>query len=138
MPTLLNPVIIGLLGAKKDNIIIKPATNILIINSYGLPILTKVMPVSLKIKELTATPFIILIKGAGKRLKPLTVFKASLKNITKALRSKVIKILTKIRKLLPAQYHNHLPFFKGDMAAELPPHRLGINHIFTLEKSKNG
>ena len=24
------------------------------------------------------------------------------------------------------------------MAVELPPHRLGIDHIFTLEKSKNG
>ena len=24
------------------------------------------------------------------------------------------------------------------MAAELPPHRLGIDHIFTLEKGKNG
>ena len=24
------------------------------------------------------------------------------------------------------------------MAAELPPHRLGINYIFTLEKGKNG
>ena len=43
-----------------------------------------------------------------------------------------------IRKLLPAQYHDHLPFFEGDMAVELPPHRLGINHIFTLEKSENG
>ena len=43
-----------------------------------------------------------------------------------------------IRKLLPAQYYNHLPLFEGDMAAELLPHRLGINYIFTLEKGKNG
>ena len=42
-----------------------------------------------------------------------------------------------IRKLLPAQYHNHLPLFKGDMAAELPPHRPGIDHTFTLKKNKN-
>ena len=66
------------------------------------------------------------------------VFKVSLEDITKVLRSKVIRILTEIRKLLPAQYHDHLPFFKGDMAAELPPYRPGINYIFILEKGKNG
>ena len=43
-----------------------------------------------------------------------------------------------IEKLLPAQYYNHLPFFKGDITAELPPHRPGINYIFILEKGKNG
>ena len=43
-----------------------------------------------------------------------------------------------IQRLLPAQYHDHLPLFKGDITAELPPHRPGINHIFTLEKGKNG
>ena len=43
-----------------------------------------------------------------------------------------------IRKLLPAQYYNYLPLFKGDIIAELPPHRHNINHIFTLEKNKNG
>ena len=64
--TLLNPVIIKLLWIKKDNIIIRPVTNILIINSYGLIILIKIIPVLLKIKELTATPFIILVKGARK------------------------------------------------------------------------
>ena len=42
-----------------------------------------------------------------------------------------------IRKLLLAQYHDYLPFFKGNMAAELPPHRLGIDYIFTLEKGEN-
>ena len=35
--------------------------------------------------------FVILIKGARKYQKPLTVFKALLKNIIKALRLKIIK-----------------------------------------------
>ena len=42
------------------------ATDILIISSYGLTILTRVIPVLLKIKELIAAPFIILVKGARK------------------------------------------------------------------------
>ena len=85
-----------------------------------------------------AAPFIILVKRARKRQKPLTVFKVSLKDITKVLRLKITKTPTEIRKLLPAQYYNHLPLFEGDMAAELPPYRPGINYIFILEKSKNG
>ena len=54
MLTLLNLVIMGLLWMREDNIIIKLATNTLIINSYGLIILTKVTPVLLKTKELMA------------------------------------------------------------------------------------
>ena len=92
----------------------------------------------LEIKELIVTLFAILVKGAKKRQKPLIMFKALLENITKVLRLKIRKIPMEIQKLLPAQYYNHLPLFKGDMAAELPPHRLGIDHIFTLEKGKNG
>ena len=85
-----------------------------------------------------AALFIILVKGARKRQKPLTVFKISLEDITKILHPKIIRTLIKIRKLLPARYYNHLPLFKGDIAAELPPYRRGINHIFTLKKGKNG
>ena len=62
----------------------------------------KKIAVLLEIKKLTATPFIILIKGARKCQKPLTVFKVLLKNITKVLHFKIIRILTEIRKLLPA------------------------------------
>ena len=47
--TLLNLMIIGLPWIKKDNIITKPATNILIINSYGLTISTKETPISSEI-----------------------------------------------------------------------------------------
>ena len=96
MPALLNLVIMGLLYIKEDNIIIKPITNTLIINSYGLIILIKIMPVLLEIKELIAAPFIILIKRARKCQKPLTVFKALLKDIIKVLRLKIIKIPAKI------------------------------------------
>ena len=48
----------------------------LIINSYGLTISIKTIPVLLKIKELMAALFTILVKGARKCQKPLTVFKA--------------------------------------------------------------
>ena len=102
MPALLNPIIIGLPWIKKDDIIIRSITNILIINSYGLIILIKIIPVLLKIKELMAAPFIILIKRARKRQKPLTVFKVSLKDIIKVLYFKVTRIPTEIQKLLPA------------------------------------
>ena len=138
VPALLNPVIIRLPWIREDNIIIRPATNTLIINSYGQMISTKITSVSSEIKESIVTPFAILVKGARKRQKPLTVFKASLKDITKALRPKITRTPTEIQKLLPAQYHDHLPLFKGDMAAELPPHRPSIDHIFTLEKGENG
>ena len=102
VPVLSNPVIMGLLWIRKDNIIIRPTTDILIINSYGLTISTKTTPVSSEIKELTATPFATLIKGARKCQKPLTVFKASLEDITKILHLKITRTLAEIRKLLPA------------------------------------
>ena len=60
---------------REDNVIIKPATNILIINSYGLIILIKITPVLLKIKKLMVTLFIILIKRVKKRKKPPTYLK---------------------------------------------------------------
>ena len=138
VPALLNLIIIRLLWIREDNIIIKPVTDILIINSYGLMILIKIIPVLLERKELKAILFIILVKEARKCQKLLTVFKALLKDIIKVLCPKVIRTPAEIRKLLPAQYHNHLPFFKGDMAAELPPHRPGINYTFILKKGKNG
>ena len=69
MPTLLNLVIIGLLWIKKDDVIIRPITDILIINSYGLLISIKRIPVLLEIKKITVAPFIILVKRARKCLK---------------------------------------------------------------------
>ena len=72
------------------------------INFYNSIILTKIIAVSLEIKELTAVLFIILIKRARKSQKPLTVFKVLLKDYTKILYPKVIRTLTEIQKLLPA------------------------------------
>ena len=92
----------GLLWIREDDIIIRPATDTLIINSYGLIILIKIIPVLSEIKELTAAPFIILVKGARKCQKPLTVFKVSLKDITKVLRFKIMRTPVEIRKLLLA------------------------------------
>ena len=66
VPALLNPVIMGLLWMREDDVIIRLITNTLIINSYGLMILIKITPVSLKIRELMAAPFTILVKGARK------------------------------------------------------------------------
>ena len=65
-------------------------------------ILTQVIPVLLKIKELITAPFIIIVKGARKYQKPLTVFKISLEDITKVLHPKVIRTPAEIWKLLPA------------------------------------
>ena len=128
----------GLLWMRKDDMIIRPTTDILIINSYGLTILIKIILVLSEKKKLMATPFVILVKGARKCQKPLTVFKVLLKDIIKVLRSKVMRIPAEIWKLLPAQYYDHLPLFKGGMVVELPPYCPGINQIFTLEKGKNG
>ena len=92
----------GLLWIREDDIIIRPVIDTLIINSYGLIISTKETPILSKIKELTAALFVTLIKGARKRQKPLIIFKALLKDITKTLRLKIIKILIEIQKLLLA------------------------------------
>ena len=101
VPALLNLVIIGLLSIREDDVIIRPVTDTLIINSYGLIILIKIMLILLEIRELMAALFIILIKGARKCQKPLMVFKVLLKDITKVLYLKIIRIPIEIRKLLP-------------------------------------
>ena len=66
VPALLNLVIMGLLWMREDDVIIRLVTDTLIINSYGLTISTKIIPVLSEIKELTAAPFVILVKGARK------------------------------------------------------------------------
>ena len=66
VPALLNPVIIRLPWMREDDVIIRLITNTLIINSYGLTILTKIILVLLEIKELMAALFVILVKGARK------------------------------------------------------------------------
>ena len=87
---------------REDHVIIRLATDILIINSYRLIISIKIILVSLEIKELIAALFIILVKRAKKCQKPFTVFKVLLKHIIKVLYPKVIRMLMEIRRLLPA------------------------------------
>ena len=96
VPALLNLIIIRLPWIREDDVIIKPVINILMINSYGLMILIKIILVLLEIKELLAAPFVILVKGARKYSKPLTVFKVLLKDITKVLHFKIIRTPTEI------------------------------------------
>ena len=79
-----------------------PVTNTLIINFYGLIILTKETPVSSKIKELIIMPFVILVKGVRKCQKLVIVFKILLKDITKASRPKIIRTPAEIQKSLLA------------------------------------
>ena len=93
---LLNLVIMGLLWIREDDVIIRPVTNILIINSYSLTISIKIMPVLSEIRELMAALFVILIKRARKCQKPLTVFKILLEDITKVLYLKVMRIPAEI------------------------------------------
>ena len=87
---------------REDNVIIRPVTDTLIINSYGLIILIKEILILLKIKELITAPFAILIKGVRKCQKSFIVFKVLLEDITKVLRLKIRRIIVEIRKLLPA------------------------------------
>ena len=61
---------------RENDIIIRPVTNTLIINSYSLTILIKEIPILLEIKELIVMPFVILVKGIRKCKKPLAIFKA--------------------------------------------------------------
>ena len=102
VPTLLNLVIIRLLWIREDNIIIRLIANILIINSYGLTVLIKIIPILSEMKELIVTPFIILIKRARKYQKQFIILKISQKDITKVLYFKVIRILIEIWESLPA------------------------------------
>ena len=67
VPVLSNPVIMGLLWMREDDVIIRPVTDTLIINSYSLMISIKETLISSEIKELMAMPFATLVKGARKR-----------------------------------------------------------------------
>ena len=94
--TLLNHVIIGLPWIKEDDVIIRLITNIFIINSYGLIVLIKIIPVLLEVKELIVALFVILVKRAREYQKPLMVFNVLLKDITKLLYFKIIRTLAEI------------------------------------------
>jgi hypothetical protein len=71
----------------------------------------------------------------SKRGKPVKVFAASLADIDKMLRPKV---LVDPREKLPTEYHDYLDVFSRVLAERLPPHRPGIDHKITLEKTPDG
>jgi hypothetical protein len=57
----------------------------------------------------------------------LTVFKASLHDINKAIEANDLKEHP-LEEIIPKQYHEFLPLFNKVLADRLPPHRPGIDH----------
>jgi len=65
----------------------------------------------------------------------LTIFKASLHNINKAIAAKYLKERP-LEQIVPEQYHEFLPLFSKIVADQLPPHRPGINHEVRLNEGE--
>jgi len=62
----------------------------------------------------------------------LTLFKASLYDINKAIEAKDLKERP-LEEIVPKQYHEFLPLFNKVLADRLPPHRPGIDHEVRLK-----
>jgi hypothetical protein len=62
----------------------------------------------------------------------LTVFKASLYDINKAIKAKDLKERP-LEEIVPERYHEFLPRFNKVLADRLPPHRPGIDHEVRLK-----
>jgi len=62
----------------------------------------------------------------------LTLFKASLYDINKAIEAKDLKERP-LEEIIPEQYHEFLPLFNKVLADRLPPHRPGIDHEVRLQ-----
>jgi hypothetical protein len=58
----------------------------------------------------------------------LTVFKASLYEVNKAIEAKDLKERP-LEEIGPKEYHEFLPLFNMILADRLPPHRPGIDHV---------
>jgi hypothetical protein len=67
--------------------------------------------------------------------KPIEIFAASIADIDKMLQPKAV---VNPREKLPAEYHEYLDAFSRVLAERLPPHRPGIDHKITLEKTPEG
>jgi hypothetical protein len=65
----------------------------------------------------------------------LTVLKASLYDINKAIEAKDLKERP-LEDIVPEQYHEFLPLFNKVLADRLPPHRLGIDHEVRLKEGE--
>ena len=62
----------------------------------------------------------------------LSIFKASLYDIKKAIEEKDLKEQP-LEEIVPEQYHEFLPLFNKVLADRLPPHRPGIDHEVRLK-----
>jgi hypothetical protein len=62
----------------------------------------------------------------------LTLFKASLYDINKAIEAKDLKEWP-LEDIIPEQYHEFLPLFIKVLEDRLPPHRPGIIHEIRLK-----
>jgi hypothetical protein len=65
----------------------------------------------------------------------LTLFKASLYDINKAIEAKGLKECP-LEESVPEQYHELLPLFNKILADRLPPHRPGIDHEVRLKEGE--
>jgi len=65
----------------------------------------------------------------------LTVFKASLYDINKAIEANDLKERP-LDEFVPKKYHEFLPFFCKLLADRLPPHRPGIDHEIQLKEGE--
>jgi hypothetical protein len=65
----------------------------------------------------------------------LTIFKASLYDINKAIEAKDFKEKP-LEELVPKQYHEFLPLFSKVLADRLPPHRPNIDHEVRLKEGE--
>jgi len=73
-----------------------------------------------------ASFFCTVIKGK------LTIFKASLYDVNKAIEAKNLK-KRPLEEIVPKQYHEFLPLFSKVLPDRLPPHRPGIDHEVRLK-----
>jgi hypothetical protein len=65
----------------------------------------------------------------------LTIFKASLYDINKAIEAKDLKERP-LEEIIPKQYHEFLPLFSKVLADRLPPHRPGIHYKVRLKEEE--
>jgi hypothetical protein len=65
----------------------------------------------------------------------LTVFKASLYDINKAIEAKDLKEKP-LEEVIPEQYHEFLPLFSKVLAVRLPPHRPNIDNEVRLKEGE--
>jgi len=82
---------------------------------------------------------IVMLNGASffrtvKRGK-LTIFKASLYDINKAIEVKDLKEKP-LEEVIPKQYHEFLPLFSKVLADKLPPHRPNVDHEVRLKEGE--